>query len=506
MKKPIKPDYLSGAAELRPFYKYAFQNPDIDRIIADRSALPLDRATLTTELERQNAHLPGATATLENIHQLKKETTFTVTTGHQLVLMGGPMFSVYKILTVIRLAESLAQRYPQHHFVPIFWMASEDHDAEEINHFHPGFDPKITYAANIQGAVGRHVLEPSIQDVIPDAWQRFYQPGTSLAEAHRQLIHHLFGKYGLVIIDGDSPVLKAQFRTVMEAELTEQSTHSLVTAVSEKLHALGYPNQVYPREINLFHLSPERRERLVKEGDTFRVLDTPISFSKEELQAALAEQPEAFSPNALLRPLYQEFILPNLAYAGGWGELAYWMQLLPVFEHFKVNYPLLIPRMNATLIPEEVLSEWETMGFQAPDFARNRHVLNDVYVAKLWNPTELAGHASAFQPLFDNLADYAAQFEPSLRRTVEGERVKHERRIKNLEKKIKRTLRSRNRKPFERIRELKAQVQPGDALQERILNFSAFELPYAGLIDLLYAHCQPLQPTHQWISLPVKNS
>lgn len=502
MKRIIKDDYLSGAEALLPFYHYPFPDTDFTSLIADKSKDQLDRSVLRAELERQNEGLPLSDLTRENIQKLENSNTYTVTTGHQLCLMGGPMFTLYKILTVIRLAEELNEKHPEAAFVPIFWMAAEDHDAEEINHYFSSFEEKVSYIGAFGGAVGRHILEPSITDSIPAAYQQFFRPGVTLAQAFRELINDLFGKYGLVILDGDSPALKAQFRDVMEEELLKRPSLPYVEKASEALKELGYRAQVHPREINLFYLSEGRRDRLVWKEDHVEVLGSGKVFTDAELKAELAQYPERFSPNVILRPLYQEYILPNLAYAGGWGELSYWMQIKGVFDHFGVNFPLLIPRMNATMVAGNTLDRWKELGFEPADFRKEIHELNDQFLPTIWDGGGYEEHKAAFEPVYQALSAYVAQFEPTLSRSVEAEQAKTAKLLDKMEKKVKRAVRNRHPKAFAEIETLKNEVQPGRALQERTLNFSTFGLESDDLVALLHAHCFPLDPKHQWISLP----
>ena len=501
MKRVIKEDYLSTAAELRPFYQYPFPDTAFTQIMQDKSRDSIDRKTLREDLEEQNSGLTLSEATRENIRKIGEEGTFTLTTGHQLGILGGPMFTLYKILTVIRLAEDLQAKHPENNFVPVFWMASEDHDAAEVNHYYTSFAEKVSYIGAISGAVGRHVLEPSISEVIPEAYQAFYQPGIEMREAFRALINHLFGKYGLVIIDGDSPTLKRLFIPVLKKELMDRPTEGLVQKASEALTAEGYHAQVFPREINLFYLDDRRRDRIVWKEDHFTILGSEKNFTEEEILAELQRHPEKFSPNAILRPLYQEYLLPNLAYAGGWGEIAYWMQIKEVFSHFGVNYPMLIPRMNATLIPKSLLSRWEELGFAPADFTKEIHLLNDQYLPNLWEGSGYPEYEKAFAEVYQKLSDYVSQFEPTLARSVEAEQAKTSKLLEKMEKKVKRAVRNRHPKVFAEIESIKNQVQPGKSLQERTLNFSTFPLEAEKLVGLLHSNCHPLDPSHNWISL-----
>jgi len=171
----------------------------------------------------------------------------------------------------------------------------------------------------------------------------------NLAAATRYLANALFGDYGLVIVDANDKALKQLFVPHLEKELIEQVAFKNVNETNKTITALGLNSQVNPRAINLFYISKNLRARIIYEDSVFKVLNTDIAWTKNDLLKHLNESPECFSPNVILRPLYQEVILPNLCYIGGGGELAYWFQLKSNFETNAVPFPILLLR-NSVLI------------------------------------------------------------------------------------------------------------------------------------------------------------
>ena len=274
-------DYINQNHSLNDFYS-AF--PSLENMEAlSENYTPVNREVLVQSLKNQYEGFSVTEATSQNINLLKEENTFTVTTGHQLNLASGPLFFVFKIITTINLAKELKAKYPNKNFVPVFWMASEDHDFEEINHFHL-FGKKYEWNSEQTGAVGRFSTE-GISEVLaqlPESIEllnkAYSQP--TLSKATRYLVNELFGEQGLVILDADDIDLKKEFVSIAEKELFERKSEKTILATSEKLEALDYKAQVHPREINLFYLTDTLRERLVFEDGVFKVLNTEISFSE----------------------------------------------------------------------------------------------------------------------------------------------------------------------------------------------------------------------------------
>lgn len=507
-KRSIKQDYLAGAPALQPFYRYPLNSPDFAQIIRDKAREDIDRESLHWVIDGQyrGQALEMTAATRQNLDSLLDERTFTLTTGHQLVLFGGPLFTVYKVLSIIQLAARLREEHPDYHFVPLFWIHTEDHDFDEINHYFDAFDSVHRYEAKVTGAVGRHVLTEEIKKVIPphfeERFTRWYAPGRTLAEAFRGFMNELFGEYGLVILDPDHADLKRSFRQVIARELTDNLSHEAVAQTSERLQEAGYDAQINPREINLFYLDDTGRNRIVARDNTFTVLNTAHQFDEETLLSIVEDHPERFSPNVSLRPLYQEMILPNLAYVGGWAEVAYWLQLKGVFDHYEVNFPLLLPRMMATVFLPEELEAWEKMGFEAADIRNPLHELYRQYMPQVWDDQPLQALGSKILADFGELETYIAQFSDTLPRSVIGQQVQTQKFLDNLEKKLQRVLRQDHAQPFNEIETLKAAINPDGKVQERVLSLAAFPgMSPEAFVARIFPHVDVLNPEHCYIRL-----
>ncbi len=348
---PLVFDYISKKEALKPFYDHYPDLNGFKAIISSENLYSaLNRELLSRTLKNQATLVTNTTAlSSKNIKLLNEHNTFTVTTGHQLCLFTGPLYFIYKIYSVINLCEKLKQEFPQNNFIPVYWMATEDHDADEINHFNL-FGKKIAWETNQKGAVGSFSNEGldivykqleeiagtgANTDALLELFEKCYLKHTDLATATRYMVNELFGEYGIVIVDGNSPELKSEFKPLIKKDIFENRFFEEVSDTIRELKSLGYEAQVSPREINCFYMDRNLRARIEKEGDSYKVFGTDKLFSKSDLEKLIETSPEKISPNVVSRPVYQQHILPNIAYVGGPGELAYWLEYKNLFQSIR---------------------------------------------------------------------------------------------------------------------------------------------------------------------------
>ncbi len=409
-------DYLGDDEKIRPFYH---RRPEIksfkDQITEKRESFK-NREVLVEVLKSQYA---SQRLKSKSIELLGKENTFTITTGHQVCLFTGPLYFFYKIVTAINTARKLSAEYPENNFVPVFWMATEDHDFEEANHFFLN-NRKIEWESGQGGAVGR-METVGMEDVLEDLkdqlgigydsgevielFQKAYEKHDTICTATRYLVNHLFGEFGVVCVDGDDPALKSLMIPHFEKELKNELSYQAVAETNKELVS-NYSLGVNPREINLFYLGEQLRERIVKNPNgNFEVLNTRTHFSEKEILSELREHPERFSPNVILRPLYQEVILPNLAYVGGGGELNYWFQLKKVFEIFGVPFPILMLRNSVMLVDSTTSKDLDKLGISVEDLFEERGIKleNKLIVAEGNQELGLSDEVQELSELFDRV-------------------------------------------------------------------------------------------------------
>lgn len=475
------------------------------------------REVLVNSLKKQYQNVSISQEVENNIENLKLSNTYTVTTGHQLNLFTGPLYFIYKIITVINLSKELKQKFPDNNFVPVFWMATEDHDFEEINHFYL-FNQKHEIAKSKDGAVGRMKLDniesvfsqldetlkgrTGLEDVLA-LLKKHYKSSNTYTQAIRGLVNELFGKYGLVIVDGDDKSLKSLFINSMKKELIEQQNIATINKTSTQLENLGYSAQVTPREINLFYIEDGLRERIVFEDGVYKVLNTSLVFSEEEIIEELKSFPKKFSPNVVMRPLYQETILPNLAYIGGGGEIAYWLQLKEMFIQNDVVFPILGLRNSALVIDNNTSKKIEKLGFSVLDLFKNEDELIKQYIKEGSDILlDLNKEEKIIEDVFNDIVLKAGKIDSSLQPMIKAELQKSLKAIQNIESRLIKSEKRKEEVAINQIKNIKEKLFPSSSLQERKENFIYLYLVLGkDFIDLLVLDLKPFEKEFTFLSI-----
>ncbi|WP_396195205.1 bacillithiol biosynthesis cysteine-adding enzyme BshC [Flavobacterium sp.] len=511
-------DYLAQKPELKALYNRfpSLENFSLQLAEKEQNFNSKDnRKTLVSALEKQYQTFDISEVTQKNISLLADSKTFTITTGHQLNLFTGPLYFLYKIVSTINLCKELKEAYPDYNFVPIYWMASEDHDFEEINYFHFK-QTKIKWNRESNGPVGRlstagldEVFEVFTRELglghnatyLQSLFDNSYLKHATLADATRYLANELFGKYGLVILDGDDAILKQLFVPYVEKELLDQSAFEKVMKTNKSL--LDYTIQVNPREINLFYIEDAIRERIVLEDNVYKVNHTDLVFTKAEILSLLKNHPEKFSPNVILRPLYQEVILPNLCYVGGGGEIAYWLQLKSNFEANAVSFPILLVRNSAVLVTQKQWQKADKLGLSWADLFNNQQDLFNQKTKELSQfKLDFTPQKEYLKQQFAALHDVALQTDKSFGKAVKAQEVKQLKGLENLEKRLLKAEKRQHADTLERIIQLQNEIFPNQSLQERRNNFSEFYLDYGDeLIAVIFEKLRPLDTDFMTICL-----
>ena len=504
----IVTDYLDNNALLRPFYNYEVNIAGIKKAIAARKIFKTNRSLLVSELEKLYATKPSAKVKA-NIELLLNEETFTICTAHQPNIFTGHLYFIYKIIHAIKLADDLKKEIPACNFVPVYYMGSEDADLEELGEVVIN-EKKYQWQTKQKGAVGRMRIDKDFIKLIEEIQAQLsvekygdeiisqvktaYTPDKTIEQATFEFVNSLFADYGLIIFLPDNPAFKNEFNTINTKEITEQFSHKLV---EETIAAFPteYKVQAAGRELNLFYLKDDIRERIYQEADQFKVNDTAITFSETEILAELKDHPDRFSQNVILRPLFQELILPNIAFIGGGGELSYWLELKKVFAAAAVPFPVLILRNSFTVINKNTVAKLAKLKLTGIDFFKPEKTLIEEYVKRESSLSlDLAEEKKLLSSLYHTIKIVSAAVDHTLSDHVEALETQAVKRISILEKKMLKAEKIKFDAGQRQIHNIKEIIYPSGTLQERIDNL----LPYYAIfgkdfIEILYKNSKGLE-------------
>lgn len=503
-------DYIDQADTLKPFYAEAPSLQGIRKAISARQQFRGHRELLVQELKKQYEGLAIHPKVSANLNALLSQDTFTITTAHQNNIFTGPLYFIYKIIHAIKLADTLNTSLPDYRFVPVYYIGSEDADLEELNHIRLNGE-KLTWSTKQKGAVGRMKLDKQVTALIDhmegqlgilpfgkeiiNLIRESYQEGRTLQEATFRFVHALFNEFGLLVLLPDNAALKRTMIPVFREELLEQPAAAIIEKSAAALNEADYKVQANAREINLFYLKEDIRNRIEKKGELYQVVDTNLRFSQEEMLAELEAHPERFSPNVILRGLYEETILPNITFIGGGGETAYWLQLKGLFDFYKVPFPVLVLRNSFLLLEKKWQETILKTGFTIEDFFHSGEVLLNRLV-KSGSPEKvvLNGSLTAIEKLYESVKSQAGSVDQTLEQHVEALKTKTIFRLKELEKKMLRAEKRKYSDQQRQIASVRTALFPGNGLQERSENISYFYAKWgSGFLRKLYEESLTLE-------------
>lgn len=451
--------------------------------IQNRHYDPDDRHKLAEVIRRQYGSMaPDIEPLLE---KLILPNTFTITTGHQLVLATGPLYFFYKIATVVRMARQIQTENPDVNIIPVFWMNSEDHDFEETNHFYIN-GQKISWESPLRGFATGEMPAQAAADAIQQ-WlatsgfpvnpafnfvMEAYRNSQNQSEAMRKIIHHWMGHEGIICLDQQDPELKRMAAGVFQKELLELASCAPVKNWSDQLCKAGYTTQVQPRELNLFYHHPSAgRKRIERNELGWRVVDTDLIFSnRETLLEELKREPQRFSTNVVTRPLYQERVLPNLAYVGGPAEVHYWLQYFCLFECFELPFPVVLMRESLVLLPEKYWKKWTRLGLSPEDLFVEKQSLIRRFVDEIESVSDIENIKKELFQIFEKQAERALNADPTLYAWTLAQGRRAENVLEHVDQRLRSAARKKHEKELQIIEQTHAEVYPIGVFQERIVN------------------------------------
>ncbi|MBP9068493.1 MAG: bacillithiol biosynthesis cysteine-adding enzyme BshC [Bacteroidia bacterium] len=487
-------DYLLKKKDTEQLY---VSFPDIDgykKILGDTKLYAtLDRKILVQSLLQQAQAVTNTSKeSLANISQLGNTNCFTVTTGHQLCLFTGPLYFIYKIISTINLSEWLNKSFPDKKFVPVYWMASEDHDFEEVNHAF-AYGKKIEWKSDEKGAVGNFKtksIELAISELetvlgpgenskeLISLFKNAYLNHDSLDKGTRFLVNELFGQYGLVIADGNDKTLKQELKALIKKDIFENIPAKKANETIAYLQTKKYSVQVNPRDVNCFYLDENGRHRIEKTGDSYSLIGTNKVFSKTELEKLIDVSPEKISPNVVLRPMYQQHILPNIAYVGGPGELNYWLEYKTMFETLGVFFPILQLRASIMIIDKNQDQKLNKLGIANADIFKSEQELVNFIVESKGESIELGEEKKKAEAIFNDLQKKTTEIDKTLENLVKAELQKTLNSMNAIEAKLNKSLKQRSETEINQIKNIRSKLFPDNIPQERYDNFSMYHAKY----------------------------
>jgi bacillithiol biosynthesis cysteine-adding enzyme BshC len=482
-------DYLSHSSNLSEFYTH---QPTIDGIKASiqaRQSFNTPRELLIECLEEQYQGIEQSEKLVMHLKQLSANNTFSITTAHQPNIFTGPLYFIYKILHAVKLANHLSDAFPEYNFVPVYYMGSEDADLDELGQINLA-GQHLVWNTKQTGAVGRMKVDQHYLKLIdtiegqigvleygPSLIQLFketYTLGKTIQQATLELVNHLFAEFGVVVLIPDSAKLKSAYHSVVKKELVERFSHLLVTETITSLKD-KYRVQTAGREINLFYLFEQNRVRIELENNFYQVKELGISFTQTEILEELEKYPERFSANVILRGGFQETVLPNVAFIGGGGELAYWMELKKVFAEVEIPYPVLVLRNSFLLVKASQFKKIEQLGFSSVDIFQNEFdLLNQLVKKESTSNWDISDEIKAIRDLYKQLQQKASSIDTTLNDHVISLEIKTDKKLVELEKKMLRAERNKFDASKRQIGFIKTELFPNDSLQERVYNFSDY--------------------------------
>ena len=486
-------DYLNKKDHLSPYISTYSDIQSLKKNISNRQEQSINRQVLSKALYKQNYGFQLHRKQSESLELIKSEITFCITTAHQTNLFGGPLYFIQKAVSAIKACQLAQAHYPNYFFIPVYWLGSEDHDFEELNHTWINGE-KIEWKDKQGGAVGRYSTDTltdelnQVEELLGNSsratyltglLRRAYEQHTTIAQATRLLLNELLGEYGLLVVDGDDKSLKELMIPTFEKEIREQFTSKAASKSAEFLDKHYGSHQAHSREINLFYLTDDSRERIIKMENGFRIEESDRFFTDRQLIDELKQYPERFSPNVFLRPLMQEICLPNLLYVGGGGEISYWFQLKPVFDAVNQPFPMLGLRDSALYLPKKISKKIEQLHLETKDcFVPRQELIQSVVTNLSTNELELTTIRQQIESAMQLMEEKATSIDYTLKASAKAEEQRMKNAIENLEKKMMRAEKKNHTIALERINAIYKTIYPNGSLQERVENFSQYYVAY----------------------------
>ncbi len=526
-------DYLYEFENVKEYFKHNFRDKDnylplFKNISESRKNRQLN---LSLNIKNQYASLESISGkTIRNIDLLDKEKTIAVVTGQQLGILGGPLYTIFKTITAIRLANQLSERYDEFKFVPVFWLEGDDHDFNEVRSINL-FDNEnqvinIGYKEEINDddakqSIGKinfdevlneffsnyesSLRESDFKNELVSKLKECYQVGKSFKQSFRELLFWLFDEYGLVIFDPQDPQVKSLLKPIFKKEVNDFALHTQkLIQTSAKLEEL-YHAQVKVKPVNLFYHTDDGRYSIEPVEGIFKLRRKRKQFTIEEILTEIENFPERFSPNVLLRPICQDYLLPTGFYIGGPSEIAYFAQVTPLYDYYNIVTPIIFPRSSATILEKNVSTGLEKYDLSMNDIFLGLDELKGKVIASLSENNIESAFEEAVKEIeltFDKIKENLFAVDKTLVDSSGRYREKIMSLIAELRSKAIKAQETKHETTIRQLTRLSNLLYPLGNLQEREINFSYFYNKYGkDFIRKVYDDISISEFEHQIISL-----
>ena len=501
-------DYLYEYENVAEFYANDFRNKEnylkiFKNVTENRSEIS---PAISELISRQYAQLNPSNLTQQNIKKLSDKKTLAIVTGQQLGIVGGPLYTVYKIITAIKLSRFLSERYDDYNFVPIFWLEADDHDFNEVRSakiidegnslLNIGYKEEIA-EDDLKQSVGLINLDSSINEfldklsngiketefktVIFDKLKHFYKEGKSFKEAFRDLIFSYFDEYGLIIFDPQNDEVKKLLKPIFKKEITDFRTHTeQLVHVSATLEEL-YHAQVKVKPVNLFLRVDEGRHSIEPVENEYRLRRKRKSFTQEQLLELLENEPDKFSPNVLLRPICQDYLFPTAFYIAGPSEIAYFAQIKPLYEFYNIVQPMIYPRSSATILESSIANSLEKYSVKINDIFIDVENIKKKIISSVEESSVdemFNGISTQMEATFDQLKEKLLDVDKTIADSSNRYRDKILGTLNELKSKAEKAQQKKYEVTLRQIDRAAVHLYPNSNLQEREINFIYFANKY----------------------------
>ncbi len=490
-----------------PIYSFPATQDGLEEAIQERSKFPIDRELLVSVLQRQYASA-GIDSQDDLIKALRHENSYTITCAHQPNLFTGPAYFIYKLLSTIKLAEQCQKSFTDYKFIPVLYLGGEDHDLAECNHIHL-FGKRLEWSTNQTGAIGRMLCDDiadvlkELSGILGDSQNAIelkniitasYATGRTINEAILLFLHHILPEFSFLVFNPDDADIKRQFIPWMKRDILGNESKALVEAGQKELHQSGINAQAYVREINFFYLYEGKRERIVRQDEHFEVIGTDKSWDTQSLNDEIAQHPERFSPNVIMRPVLQEQILPSIAFVGGGGEIAYWSDRRMLFAAYQTFFPVLVRRDSFIIVDGTTKKKMDKLQLAINDLLVNEEELKLRFIQSHTDESiNLNQERATINELTKTITDKAVSIDQTLKGFVGAEMNQFNKILSQIEGRILRTLKEKNETALQQAVNIQSKLFPGNSLQERHENFMTWYIRMGNdFFHAIYTACDPM--------------